>query len=78
MFTVAPNPTPETLAMTKRDRIELEKATAAAATDPHWAAATLAAMHRSAATTKDAAAIASLAATLGLPVRFTNGCMIPA
>ena len=62
--------------MTKRDRVELDKVAAAAATAPEWAAATLAAMHRSAATTKDAAAIASLAATLGLPVRYSNGCMI--
>jgi hypothetical protein len=62
--------------MTKRDRIELDKVTAAAATAPYWAAATLAAMHRSAANGKDAATFESVAATLGLPVRYSNGCMI--
>jgi hypothetical protein len=66
----------EVTAMTKRDRIELEKVTAAAATAPEWAAATLAAMHRSAANGKDAATFESVAATLGLPVRYSNGCML--
>jgi hypothetical protein len=63
-------------AMTKRDRIELDRITAAAAAEPYWAAATLAAMHRMAATNKDAKAFEALAVTLSLPVQYVNGCMV--
>jgi hypothetical protein len=62
--------------MTKRDRIELDRITAAATTEPYWAAATLAALHRMAATDKDARTFEALAASLNLPVQYVNGCMI--
>lgn len=64
--------------MTKADRKRLDQVTALAATNPTWCAATLATMHRCAATARDARHYADIAAGLRLPVRYVNGCMVPA
>jgi hypothetical protein len=64
--------------MTKADRARLDRVTALASTEPAWCAATLAAMHRGAATARDARHYADIAAGLRLPVRYVNGCMIAA
>ncbi len=64
--------------MTKADRQQLDRVTALASTEPAWCAATLATMHRCAATSRDAKRYADIAAGLRLPVRYVNGCMVPA
>ena len=64
--------------MTKSQRATLDQITALAATNPAWCAAALANLHRTASTDRDALHYARIADGLRLPVRYVNGCMVPA